>query len=324
MTHYKRVVSRSLVVAAIVAYGIGSAAAEPIEIQAEPFETPQEALADGGVRFVSALRLSSPHRGFGGLSGMMIEDDRLTAVVDQGRFVSMQLVRDSEGRLIDVTGGEIWPMLGPDGLALDKDGGDAEGVQATPDGVLVSFEQTHRLGLFKTLQSAERRFTPQPPDRLVRGNRSFEGLARAPDGALIVVAERATGPRAMLGRRNLGYRLARGRWSKFTFERSEGFSPTGLDFGPDGALYLLERRFTLLGGVWMRLRRFVEPSFHTGDLGAGETLAILGPDSGIDNMEGVVVERGADGAVIVTVLSDDNFNSFQSTVLLQLEVDAAR
>ena len=37
----------------------------------------------------------------------------------------------------------------------------------------------------------------------------------------------------------------------------------------------------------------------------------------IDNMEGLSVHRAADGALVLTLISDDNFSPLQRTLLLQ-------
>jgi hypothetical protein len=37
----------------------------------------------------------------------------------------------------------------------------------------------------------------------------------------------------------------------------------------------------------------------------------------IDNMEGLSVHRTADGALVLTLISDDNFSPLQRTILLQ-------
>jgi hypothetical protein len=37
----------------------------------------------------------------------------------------------------------------------------------------------------------------------------------------------------------------------------------------------------------------------------------------IDNMEGLSVHRGADGRLVFTMISDDNFSSLKRTILLQ-------
>ena len=37
-------------------------------------------------------------------------------------------------------------------------------------------------------------------------------------------------------------------------------------------------------------------------------------------MEALSVHRGADGRVVLTLMSDDNFNPFQRTLLLEFEL----
>jgi hypothetical protein len=46
---------------------------------------------------------------------------------------------------------------------------------------------------------------------------------------------------------------------------------------------------------------------------------ILSGDMGqqIDNLEGIAVHREASGAVVMTLVSDDNFSPLQRTLLLQ-------
>jgi len=40
----------------------------------------------------------------------------------------------------------------------------------------------------------------------------------------------------------------------------------------------------------------------------------------IDNMEGLSVHRTADGELILTLVSDDNFSALQRTILLQFRL----
>ena len=67
----------------------------------------------------------------------------------------------------------------------------------------------------------------------------------------------------------------------------------------------------------MRIR-----SVRLADVKSGATLdgpVLIKADLGqqIDNMEGLAVHRTADGAVVLTLISDDNFSPLQRTVLLQ-------
>ena len=62
-------------------------------------------------------------------------------------------------------------------------------------------------------------------------------------------------------------------------------------------------------------------------LGASLTAVLDGPelifaDMGhqVDNMEGIAVHRAADGALVLTLVSDDNFSPLQRTLLLQFSL----
>jgi len=82
---------------------------------------------------------------------------------------------------------------------------------------------------------------------------------------------------------------------------------------PDGSLIVLERRFRWSEGVKMRLRLIRAAGAFDGEV-------LLEADSGyeIDNMEGLAVHQGARGETVLTLISDDNFNSLlQRTLLLQ-------
>ena len=70
-------------------------------------------------------------------------------------------------------------------------------------------------------------------------------------------------------------------------------------------------------GVAARVRRFANPNFASGDLGGGDVLATLGGGLPIDNMEAITVEAAPDGELLITLLSDDNFSSWQRTLMLQ-------
>jgi len=49
----------------------------------------------------------------------------------------------------------------------------------------------------------------------------------------------------------------------------------------------------------------------------GRELMFADMGSQIDNMEGVSVHRDSSGALVLTLLSDDNFSLLQRTLLLQ-------
>jgi hypothetical protein len=86
---------------------------------------------------------------------------------------------------------------------------------------------------------------------------------------------------------------------------------------PSGDLLLLERKFSWLGGIGIRIRRVALASVVPGALIDGP--AIFNADLGdeIDNMEGIDVHVTPEGDTVLTMVSDDNFSLIQRNLLLQ-------
>ena len=67
----------------------------------------------------------------------------------------------------------------------------------------------------------------------------------------------------------------------------------------------------------MRIRSVPLAAVKPGALLVGPQLIFADMGHQIDNMEGLSVHRAADGAMVLTLISDDNFSLLQRTVLLQ-------
>ena len=80
---------------------------------------------------------------------------------------------------------------------------------------------------------------------------------------------------------------------------------------------MLERKFSLVDGIGIRIRRIPLASVAPGALVDGPTIfeADLGYE--IDNMEGIDAFVTPDGDTVLTLVSDDNFSMIQRTLLLQ-------
>jgi hypothetical protein len=86
---------------------------------------------------------------------------------------------------------------------------------------------------------------------------------------------------------------------------------------PGGDLLILERRFSILRGPAMRIRRLALGAVKPGAVVDGPTLIDADAGYQIDNMEGLSVHRASSGDLVLTLVSDDNFSSLQRTLLLQ-------
>ena len=85
---------------------------------------------------------------------------------------------------------------------------------------------------------------------------------------------------------------------------------------PNGDILVLTRHYTVLGGARVRLERLPAAAIDAGTTLQGTLLARFRHPLTVDNFEGVAAVQGEDGATLVYILSDDNFNFFQRTLLL--------
>lgn len=280
------------------------------ELEVSPLELEGGDYADG-VELLGAWRLESLDEAFGGLSGLLVEETAVTAVTDQGTWVTG--VRAGETLAPAIA---LRPMTGENGQTFDKAGGDAEGLARRGGRLIVSFERDHRIAahvgdgqLGRTIRN--RRF------EAFANNAGLEALATLPDGRLIALTEGSDARGFTVVVVDQRGRVALGRLPKLSRHQV-----TGADIGPDGRFYLLLRDYSVVRGVSIRLLRYRLGPNGLPDPGSAKTLAAWESASGIDNMEAAAVFRdGEDGPVTVWLVSDDNFNPVQRTILIALSVE---
>mgnify|MGYP002634128825 CR=1 FL=1 len=102
----------------------------------------------------------------------------------------------------------------------------------------------------------------------------------------------------------------------FSIPRRGPFLVVGADIGPDGKFYLLERHLSGIFGFQTRIRRFA----LTGEALSDENVLLETPTGKHDNLEGIAVWRDAAGDIRITMISDDNFRSFQKTEFVEYRV----
>ena len=104
---------------------------------------------------------------------------------------------------------------------------------------------------------------------------------------------------------------------QFIVRRSENFDVSDATLLPSGDMLLLERKFSWLGGVGIRIRRIALKSFAPGAVVDGPPIFSADLGHEIDNMEGIDAHVTADGDTVITMISDDNFSMIQRNLLLQ-------
>lgn len=286
----------------------------------------------GKLTWRGGLVLSSTTPSFGGWSGLALGADgkQLVAVSDAGTWMTADLIYNG-GKLAALKTVRLGPLKSLSGRPLSRlRDRDAEALtlvrgHVAKGRVLISFERNHRVGLFdigKSGVSAPRRYLSLPTvAKRLSGNSGLEGLAILQGGrfkgSLVAFSERLIDSAGAL----TGWMWVKGRPQIFKLDNGGAFSVTDAAPLPDGGLLVLERRFRWNEGVKARLRLVRAHELRPGAKVKGELLLDANLKHQIDNMEGLAVHKGEDGEIIVTMISDDNFNRvLQRTILLQFEL----
>lgn len=267
------------------------------------------------LEFISQIELQSSDDKFGGLSGIHVYDggETFLAVSDSGRFQSGTIER-TDGRL---SGGQLNPlerMIGVNGTRYAGTDADAEGIAVDSAGnIFVSFEHNHRVRMFNTTNMAARSITGARAFKSLQTNSGLEALAVSAQGHLYTLPERS-------GAENRPFplwRAAKGKWETFAqIPRRGRHLPVGADIGPDGRFYLLERDFRGLFGFGSRVR-----SFAIGNKTLTDERELWVSNLGQhDNLEGISVWRASDKTLRVTMISDDNFQFFQTSEIVEYKL----
>jgi len=282
----------------------------------------------GKLQFRGGLVLESKHRDFGGLSALRLDADgeRFLALSDRGHWLRGRIVY-RDGRPIAIADAEMAPVLGDDGRPLAGRGWyDTESLVDDDGIVYVGIERVNRIVRFDYrkdgLRARGQPIVVPPGIRTLPDNKGLECLAMVPReraaaagphaGTLIAISERGLDANGNL----LGF-LLQPDSGTFTLKRTDDFDVSDCAITPDGALLVLERRFSWAQGVAMRIRSIPLPSIKPGAVLDGPQLIFADLGYQIDNMEGLAVHRAVDGAMVLTLISDDNFSPLQRTVLLQ-------
>jgi hypothetical protein len=305
---------------------------DPITVTARPIESFSKLSSSktfGHLTFRGGLVLSSDHRSFGGWSGLVVEGDgrRFLSVTDDGHWMAGEITYagTAPSGLANVRLGEILAMNGR--VLTSKRDADAEAItlvdgNLTRGTALVAFERNHRIGRYpivdRTLM-APAGFLRMPPEaRQMKQNRGLEAMTVMTGGPFKgnVIAFSENYPDA--AGNHTGWIWIAGDPKRMHITEDGGFELTDIASLSDGSLLVLERRFRWTEGVKMRLRRLSPGEIGPGVVAKGEVLVSVDMANEIDNMEGLAIHRGASGETVLTMISDDNFNSLlQRTILLQ-------
>lgn len=308
----------------------GGTAAEIKNVPIEQFIVGSEETNFGALRFIGGVALSGDSE-FGGFSGLIVTEDGsgLLAVSDVGHWLSAEIARE-DGRISGLTNSVTGPIRNANGEVMNKGRkwyADAEGLAWSDGQVIISFERQR--GKVRSADVVKQGFlapanilSESTPLNSIKGNRGIEAIAVPPDGTAFEGSLIAIGERILSGGNHSGWVLSGDKSRRFKIRRRGDFDITDADFLPNGDLLILERRFSLSQGSAVRLRRisaadFTPERLSTGMILDGLDLMTADLTHQIDNMEGMAVRVDPDGTPIILLISDDNLNFFQRTLLLE-------
>jgi len=276
----------------------------------------------GKLLYLGGLQLESEDDRFGGFSALHIDRNghMLLAITDRGDLMQADLGVSPDGAPISLQIRRFQKLLGVDGLELEgKPYSDAESLAFGSDGVMtVSFERKHRILRYDNGETAPSVVRPPPELGLAPKNGGIEAMTHLRDGRLVVISESIDTHKGVIGwvedpDANTG-------WSMFTYETDGFFRPTAAATLPNGTVLVLERFYTPLSGNAARVVSLGETAFVPRARIKGTELSLLKSPLSVDNFEGLAVHPTVDGRNIVYLISDDNFNPLQRTLLMAFEL----
>lgn len=280
----------------------------------------------GALQYRSGLVLTSPHRGFGGLSALRFFDakgERFLALSDQGSWFTGR-IRYVGGKMVGLDDVEAAPMLNAEGRPITerRNWYDTESLARDGNVFYVGLERVNQIMRFdfaKGGMQARGEVVPTPAAiRKLPDNKGLEALVFVPKGQPLAGTLIAFSERGLDADGNLVAFLIGGPTpGQFSVRRTEKFDISDAVLLPSGELLILERKFSWFTGVNIRIRAIPLQSIAPGALVDGPALFAADLGHEIDNMEGIDAHVTAEGETVLTLVSDDNFSMLQRTLLLQ-------
>jgi hypothetical protein len=304
------------------------AAPVAIEVNARPIasfdNSDHSRIRFGSLEYRSGLVLTSSFRAFGGLSGLRLDakGERFISFSDKGNWFTGRILyrgREMTG-LADV---EAAPMLGPDGKPITSRGWfDSESIALDGQVVYIGLERVNKVLRFDFAKGFTRARAEEVPLPAAAAklpfNKGLEALVFVPKGlplagTLIAMSERGLNADGNL----IGFLVGGKTPGQFAIRRSKNFDISDAVLLANGDLLILERKFSWLSGIGIRIRRIALASVAPNTLVDGPTIFTADLGDEVDNMEGIDAHVTPEGDTVLTLISDDNFSMLERTLLLQ-------
>lgn len=278
-----------------------------------------------GLTYLGGISIEHSDERFGGWSALQLNADgsRVLAVSDSADWMTAELRWNDEGAPVSVSAITIAPILGRNGQTLTGEAADSETIADLGDGhYAVSFERQHRINTYNLgadwsgIGTVSGNAFPAPSGvETLPNNGGLEGLTTLPGGYLLAAVEypaAETAPRT--------FWLEDGQtWIPVRVAGDASYGVTALHAHGDH-VYILARFWRRGMGNRIRLMRLPIIALGPDRIAVPELLGTLEAGKSVDNFEGLhVFDR--DGETVLVILSDDNFNDDQRTLLMAFTVN---
>jgi hypothetical protein len=270
-----------------------------------------------------AFELRSTAESVGGLSALLVhhKQNKIYLLSDRSYLFSADLIKNPQTNSIEcLKNVKRNHLRGRSKNYLNGHYADAEGMSFSYDKkhILVSFERHHRVIRYNP---NDKKLLPvkdyKPFDKKdLPFNESYESVLALNDKSIIAFPERHEIQEETL--RGF-YLMNDGKTLKnIHLKRLGGFWLTDLAELSNGDFVTLERSFSLFQGMAMQMRHIKRDDFLSGAVADGEIIFNMNTGDGVDNFEGLDIIHNKDGTNLMYIVSDNNFATFQKTLILSL------
>lgn len=272
----------------------------------------------GKLVYRDAVEMKSESYRFGGFSSLDIVGKKIYTLTDEGRLLRAELeLKDGKiSALSDASFDNLWRE---DTEPLKKEYDSEALTHLKGDHFAVGFEQRHRIGFYEfgdTINLEKTLPAPAELNVLTKPNTGIEALTKLSPHQLLAITEGVKDEQGNI----ISYLvdLKKENWARLALKPTGNFKPTELAVLDLKYIALLERSYNPIDGVKVRISLIKRKDIQPGAVLETIELARFSKESGIDNMEGMDVIRNSDGTRDLLLISDDNFNPLQHTILVWL------
>ena len=274
----------------------------------------------GTLVYRGGVDLTSRDRRFGGFSGLLVSQngERMLAVSDRGWWLRGNLLYNEYGDLVGVQDADILPMRlleGSPNITLDAEAV----VQNGESGYIVAYERQHRIWSYHDVWSSPKPVTMGNVLSFLPFNSGIESLALMAPGELLAITESGSE-----GSGFVAFYKTEDGVTQVQYPYDRYFRPSDAVGISENSLLVLERGYNRKMGVAARLVLAqllrVDGKFKL----TRDTLVNLDRPIPLDNFEGLAITSSPASPTTIYLLSDNNFNKDQRTLLMMFDLEIWR